>query len=118
MIEQSEKEEILFIIKEIETDPTVSQRAVSHKLGISLGKTNCLLRQIIKKGFIKVKNFADNPGKLKRIQYLLTEKGLEEKFRLLHYFLLKKESEYNNLKQEWEQLERRIYGKSTISAGR
>ncbi len=104
MNEQFEKEEILSIIKEIETDPSVTQRVISRKLGISLGKTNYLLRELIKKGLIKAKHFSDNPQKLKKIQYLLTEKGLEEKLRLTYHFLQRKEAEYNHLKAEWERL--------------
>lgn len=105
MIGQPEKEEILSIIKEIETDPAVSQRVVSRRLGISLGKTNYLLRDLIKKGLIKARNFTNNPGKLRKINYLITEKGIEEKLRLLQYFLKKRETEYNSLKEEWERLE-------------
>lgn len=104
MIEQAPKEEILLIIKEIETDPAATQRTVSRKLGISLGKINYLLRELIKKGFIKAKHFTNNPQKLKKINYLLTEKGLEEKMRLMYHFLKRKETEYNNLRQEWERL--------------
>ena len=100
MIEQTPKEEILHIIKEIEINPEATQRILSGKLGISLGKTNYLLRELIKKGLIKAKNFTNNPEKLKKIHYLLTEKGLEEKFRLLQHFLQRKEAEYNKLKQE------------------
>ena len=104
MSEQFPKEEILFIIKEIETDPAATQRTVSQKLGISLGKTNYLLRELIKKGLIKAKSFTNNPGKLKKINYLLTEKGLEEKLRLMQHFLKRKELEYIYLKEEWERL--------------
>jgi EPS-associated MarR family transcriptional regulator len=104
MIEQFPKEEIFHIIKEIESDPVTTQRIISERVGISLGKTNYLLKELIKKGLIKVRNFTDNPGKLKKIHYLLTEKGLEERFRLLQHFLQRKEAEYNKLKQEWEQL--------------
>ena len=100
MFEQSQKEDILHIIKEIETDPKVTQRTISGNLGISLGKTNDLLRELILNGFIKAKNFTGNPGKLTRIHYLLTEKGLEEKIRLIKHFLRIKEVEYNRLKQE------------------
>jgi EPS-associated MarR family transcriptional regulator len=100
MFEQSQKEEILHIIKAIETDPKVTQRTISGNIGISLGKTNYLLRELILKGFIKAKNFTDKPGKLKKIHYFLTEKGLEEKIRLIKYFLQIKEVEYNKLKQE------------------
>jgi len=67
-----------------------------------LGKTNYLLKELIKRGQVKVKNFTNNPEKLKKINYFLTEKGLKEKFRLLQHFLQIKESEYNKLKQEWE----------------
>jgi len=69
---------------------------------VFLGKTNYLLRELILKGFIKAKSFTDNSGKLRKIHYLLTEKGLEEKFRLLQHFLQIKEVEYNKLKQELE----------------
>lgn len=102
MIEQTPKEESLFIIKEIETNPTTTQRAVSKKLGISLGKTNYLLKELIKKGIIKGESFSTHPGRLKKIGYLLTPQGLEEKMRLTYHFLKKKEEEYNILKTEWE----------------
>lgn len=102
MVEQSPKEEILSIIKEIETNPAVTQRVVSKKVGISLGKTNYLLKELIKKDLVKSKSFLDNPGKLQKLSYILTKKGFEEKVRLTYHFLKKKESEYNILKEEWE----------------
>lgn len=100
MTEQPQKEETLFIFKELEANPNATQRDISSRLNISLGKTNYLLRELILKGFIKVKNFTDNPGKLRKINYFLTEKGLEEKLRLLQHFLQIKEGEYNRLKRE------------------
>ena len=100
MTEQPQTEETLFIFKELEANPNATQRDLSSRLNISLGKTNYLLRELILKGFIKAKNFTGNPGKLRKIQYLLTEKGLEEKFRLIKHFLQIKEVEYNQLKQE------------------
>ena len=101
MIEQAQ-EEALSIIKEIETNPAATQRAVSKKLGISLGKTNYLLRELIQKGIIKGESFSANPGKVGKISYLLTPKGLEEKLRLTYHFLKKKEAEYKILKKEWK----------------
>lgn len=59
MIEQVPKEEILHIIKEIESNPKATQRTISGKLGISLGKTNYLFRELIKKGLIKARNFSN-----------------------------------------------------------
>lgn len=98
------KEETLSIIKHIETDPNMTQRVLSHKLGFSLGKTNYLLKELIKKGLIKAKSFSSNPGKMRKINYILTEKGLEEKMRLTYHFLKRKEMEYNLIRQEWERL--------------
>jgi EPS-associated MarR family transcriptional regulator len=105
MIEQSH-EEVLYVIKEIETNPTTTQRAVSKKLGISLGKTNYLLKELIKKGLIKGKSFSTHGDRLKKLSYLLTPKGLEEKMRLTHHFLKTKELEYNLLKDEWEKFKK------------
>ena len=115
MFEQPPKEDILSIIKEIEIDPTATQRSLSEKLGISLGKTNYLLHELIKKGFIKAHNFSRNPGKLEKIHYLLTKKGLEEKMRLMYHFLKRKETEYIHIKEEWDQLASERAKKSAVS---
>jgi EPS-associated MarR family transcriptional regulator len=104
MIEQHSREEHLLIIKHIEAESAITQRDLSIKLGISLGKTNYLLRQLTKKGLIKANNFSKNPGKLKKINYFLTKKGFNEKLRLTYHFLQRKEQEYNSLKQEWDSL--------------
>lgn len=108
MFEQPPKEETLFIIKELEANPKATQRVLSDKLGISLGKTNYLLKALVKKGLIKVKNFSSNPGKMQKIQYILTKDGLEEKMQLMQHFLKKKEIEYNQIKQEWEELTTKV----------
>lgn len=115
MTEQPQKEETLFIFKELEASPNTTQRDLSSRLNISLGKTNYLLRELILKGFIKAKNFTGNPGKLRKIHYFLTEKGLEEKFKLLQYFLRIKEAEYNKLKQD---MEHSLNGKPSVPAGK
>jgi len=104
MFEQFLKEENLLIINEIETSPGITQRDLSKKLGISLGKTNYLLKELIKKGLIKARNFSYKPNKLEKIHYILTKEGVEEKLRLTRHFLLKKEAEYHQLKREWSQL--------------
>ena len=104
MVERAPKEEILHIIRHVESDPAVSQRILSNRLNISLGKTNYLLKELIKKGFIKAQDFSHNSGKLRKMNYLLTKEGLEEKLRLSYYFLKTKEQEYKIMKKEWEGL--------------
>ncbi len=98
------KEEVFYLLSELSKSPDVTQRQLSSKLNISLGKTNYLLRKLIKKGLIKAKNFSHRPGKIKKISYILTPKGFKEKVRLTYYFLKRAEAEYNYLKQEWERL--------------
>ncbi len=104
MLEEIPREELFTIIAEIEQNPAITQRLIAEKLGISLGKTNYLLKALINKGLIKAKSFSANPRKLERIHYILTKKGLEEKMHLMYHFLKKKEAEYNRLKEEWDRL--------------
>lgn len=104
MIEQPQNEEILRLIKELEASPLSTQRFLSDKLGISLGKTNYLLKELIKKGLIKIKAFSHSEGKMKKLNYNLTKKGFEEKLKLTYYFLKRKETEFYHLRQEWEVL--------------
>lgn len=96
------QEEVLAVIKEIETNPATTQRTVSKKLGISLGKANYLIKELITKGLIKARSFSENPGKLRKISYIITPEGIEEKICLTHHFLKKKEAEYKLLKEEWD----------------
>lgn len=104
MIEHTPKEEVLHIISHLEDDPAATQRVLSNRLNISLGKTNYLLKELIKKGFVKAQNFSHNSGKMQKVNYLLTRQGLKERLRLTSYFLKAKEDEYNRIKNEWEQL--------------
>ncbi|HAZ10348.1 MAG TPA: MarR family EPS-associated transcriptional regulator [Candidatus Omnitrophica bacterium] len=104
MIEQAPREEILHIIRHLEDDPAATQRVLSNRLDISLGKTNYLLKELVKKGFIKVQSFSHNSGKLQKVNYLLTKEGFEERLRLTGYFLKAKEEEYNKMKKDWELL--------------
>jgi len=98
------KEEVFYLLSELSKSPEITQRQLSSKLNISLGKTNYLLRKLIKKGLIKAKNFSHRPGKIKKIRYILTPEGFKEKVRLTYHFLKRAEAEYNYLKQEWERL--------------
>lgn len=104
MFEHAPREEVLSIIRHLEDDPAATQRILSSRLDISLGKTNYLLKELIKKGFVKAQNFSQNSGKIQKVNYLLTKEGFEERLRLTRYFLKAKEYEYNQMKLEWEKL--------------
>lgn len=96
------KEETLQLINEIETDSSLNQRILSQRLNISLGKTNYLLKELVKKGIVKIASFSKNPKKTRKLKYILTPKGLERKIKLTYHFLQVKEAQYNKLKKEYE----------------
>ncbi|MBU1871417.1 MAG: MarR family EPS-associated transcriptional regulator, partial [Candidatus Omnitrophica bacterium] len=109
MIEQPQKpqdnsnsEDALFILKELSSNSQLTQRDLSQKIGISLGKTNYIIRELAKKGLLKIINFSHKDQKLKRISYILTPQGLKEKIDLTLHFLQAKQQEYEDLKREWE----------------
>ncbi len=93
------------ILKELETNPEISQRELARILGISLGKANFCIQALIEKGLIKAKNFRNSSSK-KNYIYFLTPKGIEEKASITLQFLRYKMSEYQALKTEIEILQR------------
>jgi len=96
------KEEMLEIIRQVDEDPSINQRVLSDRLNISLGKTNYMLRELAKKGIIKIASFSANPDKARKMRYILTQKGFREKVNLTYHFLRAKEKEYKRLKTEYE----------------
>lgn len=100
MNEHNFKEEVLYLIRELEDNPSLNQRFLSQRLNISLGKTNYLLKELTKKGIIKIVNFSTNPQKTNKLKYILTPKGIKEKINLTYHFLKAKEKEYKRLKEE------------------
>ncbi len=78
-----------------------NQKSLSQKLGISIGKTNYILKALIDKGFVKAENFFANKNK-NQYKYLLTPKGIEEKIALTQNFIQRKKAEYEELQRELE----------------
>lgn len=111
MNEHQIKEDIFNILRLLASSDALTQRDLSAHLSFSLGKTNYLLRSLAKKGLVKIKNFAKGKGNLKKVQYILTQKGFEEKLDLTYHFLKRKEEEYYALKKEAEE----AYGKNQIA---
>ena len=99
-----EKQDQLNILRKLNSNPRSSQRKLAHDLGFSLGKLNYLVKELHKKGLIKIENFKKNPKKINYI-YILTPKGISEKTKLTVNFMNRKMREYDELKKELSDLE-------------
>jgi len=90
------------ILRKVLKKPSSSQRELASELGISLGKINFILKELKKKGLIKINNFKKNKNKVGYL-YVLTPKGIAEKSRLTINFMKIKMQEYDELKKEIEE---------------
>ena len=68
---------------------------------MSLGKINYCLKELKKKGLIKIGNFGKSDQKIKYL-YILTPKGIKEKTKITIKFMKQKIKEYETLKKELE----------------
>ena len=90
------------ILRKINRKPEDTQRELAYELGFSLGKLNYCLKELQKKGLIKIQNFKKNPNKLNYL-YVITPKGISEKTKLTINFMKRKMVEYDELKKEIEE---------------
>lgn len=90
----SEEIRDLRLLEELEKNPIVSQRELSHRFGIALGVTNACLRRMARKGWIRIRDL--NPRK---IGYYLTPKGMLEKTRLTIHLISFRVQHYSELKK-------------------
>lgn len=86
----------LHLLRLLAARPAMSQRELSHCLGLSLGKTHYVLHALLDKGLVKVKNFTRSDNKL-GYAYLLTPSGGRAKMLMTRQFLRHKESEFVEL---------------------
>lgn len=100
------------VLRALQDNPHLTQRELSERLGVSLGATNFVLRALMDKGAVKVRNFRGNTRKLS-YAYILTPQGLAEKAALTARFLARKQREYEALKAEIEGLEAELVDKGT-----
>ncbi len=99
------------VIKELEANPSHTQRTLAHKLDVSLGKINYVLSGLIQKGVIKAKKLKNNPENI-RWQYILTPQGMKEKIVIMREYLKKRMREFEQIQAEIEDLK-----KDVVSAG-
>ena len=94
------QEDVRFrILRLLEQNPEMSQRALAREVGISVGGTHYVMTALVEKGFVKLGNFSASSDK-RRYAYILTAKGLAEKAAITRRFLARKLEEYEMLRDE------------------
>ena len=99
--EMNKTDEKLFqILRLIQKKPNTTQRKLANELNLSLGKINYCIKELKKKGLIKLKRFKNKSNKLENIRYILTPSGISERTKLTINFMKIKMKEYDELKKE------------------
>ena len=89
-------------MRKLHKNPEYSQRKLAKELGFSLGKLNYCLKELKKKGLLKLNNFKKQKKKIHYLKYVITPKGISERTKLTINFMQKKMKEYDSLKKELE----------------
>ena len=98
-------EEVHYRLMQILTrDPSMTQRELAKKMGVSVGKINYCLRALIEKGYIKIGAFHRSPDRSAH-RYLLTPSGIQAKAWATAQFLRRKKEEYEAIRAEISALE-------------
>jgi DNA-binding MarR family transcriptional regulator len=84
----------LRLLEELEKNPIVSQRELSHKFGIALGVTNACLKRMARKGLIRIRGLNH-----RKIGYYLTPKGFAERAKLSFHLISYIVQHYSELKK-------------------
>jgi hypothetical protein len=83
----------LNLLQELEKNPVISQRELSHKFGIALGVTNACLKRMARRGWIRIMSLNHH-----KLGYFLTPKGFAEKAKLTFHLISWTVQHYSALK--------------------
>jgi DNA-binding MarR family transcriptional regulator len=61
----------LALLEHIESNPDVTQASLATQLGVAVGTVNWLLKQLIEKGYVKIKR-----AERKKLRYIITPEGI------------------------------------------
>jgi EPS-associated MarR family transcriptional regulator len=98
--------ELLYLL---EQEPGLSQRELSQRLGLSLGRVNYCVKALTGKGWLKLTNFRNSNSKLRYV-YVLTPSGIAQRVSMTSRFLQRKKVEYDRLKRQIELLANELPG--------
>ena len=99
------KIKFLEVLRFLHSNNQASQRMISKKLGLSLGKVNYIIKNLKYKGLIKFKNFkinisSKNQERKLNYFYILTTKGINTKIIQSKNYLRMLSLEFDKLKRD------------------
>ena len=89
----------LKVIEEISHNRDLTQRKISHRLDLSLGMTNLILKRLVNKGYVKIKGLDK-----RKVQYILTPKGFTEKTKRSYRYFLRTIHSLKEMKEKIQEL--------------
>lgn len=88
-------------------NPRVSQREMSRRLRLSLGKVNGIISSLMENGYVRMKKSAV-PESRRSYMYVLTPSGSKKRMELARRFLMMKKGEHERLSEELRELEEEV----------
>lgn len=82
----------------------VTQRQIAQHAGFSLGLTNIILKRLVKRGYIKVRQLTP-----KKMHYILTPNGISEKTKKSYHYIFKTIKEIRNINNRIQSLFQQEY---------
>jgi EPS-associated MarR family transcriptional regulator len=102
-------------LKELDRKGDLSQRELSARIGLSLGRVNFLVNSLIRSGYIKARRFKNSKRKI-AYMYVLTPKGVARRVEGAKAFLERKTQEYERLVAEIEELRAEVEGEERVAS--
>ena len=93
----------LRVLELVEERDRITQRGVATELEIALGMANALIKRLVHKGYIKVK---DAPSR--RYKYYITPEGFIEKGRLVSKYIANSFKFYGEVRRDYEMLANQV----------
>jgi DNA-binding MarR family transcriptional regulator len=88
-------EQDLRILEEIERDPDITQADLAARMNVAVGSVNWYIKRLINKGYVKVRQM-----QRRKLKYFITPQGLAVKAHLTTQYMRASLRTYRELRQE------------------
>lgn len=104
MIQEVLNEREFELINIIGTEIANNQRDLSRQMKLSLGMTNLIIRRLVSKGYIRIRQLNK-----RKVEYILTPKGFAEKMRKSVHYTVKTIRSVGLLKERIKEILSQLY---------